>query len=305
MCSLSTKQVNNPPQMNSLISYPSSPRCPSIPNSHNESNHSAPQMQWPQCHSHNSQPQLLEGSYFYPLLTTITGEGMACLYFKNVYQWFGLPRKLISDRDPCFTSHFGQALCQQLGIKQNLSIISHPQTDSLSKCKNAWVKQYLRFLTSHQQDYWAHWLPMAMALHNCAINTTTKVTLIKAILRYTPRLSYHFPAETPNQTVEEQKQMALEKQCIAKKALNYVANSTPIAQYKVDDKVWLEGKNLSLPYQTLQLAPKHHRPFQITKVVSPVAYQLELPPSWMIHSVFHTSLLTSYQETLQHGPSYT
>ena len=99
--------------------------------------------------------------------------------------------------------------------------------------------------------------------------------------------------------------MAFEKQCIAKEALNHVANSTPIAQYKVNDKVWLEGKNLSLPYQTLQLAPKHHGPFQITKVVSPVAYQLELPPSWMIHSVFHTSLLTSYQETLQHGPNYT
>ena len=146
---------------------------------------------------------------------------------------------------------------------------------------------------------------MAMAMHNCAINTTTKVTPIKASLRYTLRLSYHFPAKTPNQTVEEWKQMALEKQCIAKEALNHVANSTAITQYKVDDKVWLEGKNLSLPYQTLQLASKRHGPFQITKVVSPVAYQLELPPSWMIHSVFYASLLTSYQETLQHGPNYT
>ena len=151
--------------------------------------------QLPKCNGHNAILTIVNHScsraaIFIPCSTTITGEGgMACLYFENVYQWFGLPRKLISDQDPCFMSHFSQVLCQQLGIKQNLSITFHPQTDGLSKCKNAWVKQYLRFLTSHQQDYWAHWLLMAMAMHNCAINTTTKVTPIKAILRYTPRLS--------------------------------------------------------------------------------------------------------------------
>jgi len=31
---------------------------------------------------------------------------------------------------------------------------------------------------------------------------------------------------------------------------------------------------------------------------------LELPPQWKIHNVFHTSLLTPYIETEQHGPNY-
>ena len=41
-------------------------------------------------------------------------------------------------------------------------------------------------------------------------------------------------------------------------------------------------------------------PFVITKQVSPVAYQLGLPPTWTIHDIFHASLLTRYKETAEH-----
>src|ERR1700747_1622589 len=37
---------------------------------------------------------------FLPCSSTITGVGIAQLYFDNVYRWFGLPNKVISDRDP-------------------------------------------------------------------------------------------------------------------------------------------------------------------------------------------------------------
>jgi hypothetical protein len=70
---------------------------------------------------------------FLPCTTTITGAGIAQLYMDNVYHWFGLPTKVISDRDPRFTSHFGRAINQRLGIQQNLSSAFHPQMDSLSK----------------------------------------------------------------------------------------------------------------------------------------------------------------------------
>ena len=64
-------------------------------------------------------------------------------------------------------------------------------------------------------------------------------------------------------------------------------------------KVWLDGSNLTLPYQTCKLTPEHHGPFIITKQVSPVMYQLQIPPTWIIHDVFHDSLLTPYYEMEQ------
>ena len=90
-----------------------------------------------------------------------------------------------------------------------------------------------------------------------------------------------------------------------KTALNRLADLVPKDQYQINEKVWLDAKNLSLPYQTLKLAPRRHGPFTILQRVSPVAYKLELPPTWTIHDVFHASLLTPYRETPQHGDNFT
>jgi Integrase zinc binding domain len=80
------------------------------------------------------------GAIFLPCSTTITGAGIAKLYLEHVFQWFGLPQKIISDQDPCFTSHFGKSITKVLGITQNLSTTFHPQTDGLSEWKNQWVE---------------------------------------------------------------------------------------------------------------------------------------------------------------------
>jgi hypothetical protein len=64
---------------------------------------------------------------FLPCTTTITGLDIVQLYLDHVYRWFGLPDKVISDQDPCFTSHFRTALTKKLGIQQNLSSTFHPQ----------------------------------------------------------------------------------------------------------------------------------------------------------------------------------
>jgi len=72
----------------------------------------------------------------------------------------------------------------------------------------------------------------------------------------------------------------------------------------VGDQVWLEASHLKLPYHTPKLAPRRQGPFRISRVISPVAYQLALPLSWGIHNVFHASLLLPYRETTTHGPNF-
>jgi hypothetical protein len=65
--------------------------------------------------------------------------------------------------------------------------------------------------------------------------------------------------------------------------------------------VWLEGVNLKLTHLKAKLDAKRYGPFQIIKEVSPIVFQLALPPQWCIHNVFHTSLLTLYKEMEEHG----
>jgi hypothetical protein len=88
--------------------------------------------------------------------------------------------------------------------------------------------------------------------------------------------------------------------------LNNLANNKALTEvhYKQGQQVWLEARNLALPYGTIKLAPRCHRPFKIMKVISPVAYKLELPHQWAIHPVFHALLLTPYVETKEHSPNY-
>ena len=53
-----------------------------------------------------------------------------------------------------------------------------------------------------------------------------------------------------------------------------------------------------------KFAPKQEGPFTVTKVLSPMVYQLCLPKTWKIHPVFHAFLLFPYRENTVHGPNF-
>jgi len=233
---------------------------------------------------------------FLPCSTNITGPGITQLYLEHIYRWFGLPKKMISDCNPRFTSHFGKALLSKLGITQNLSTAFHPQTNGLSEWKNQWIEQYLRLVTSSSPEHWTQWLDIASAVHNNWKNSTTGLLPNQILFGYKTTLA---PSETPssnNQMVEDQIKRMMEHRAQAIDAINKAAKgdgSIP-EQYTIGDQVWLEGKHLRFPHQKTKLNPKWYGPFKILKVISSVAYQLQLPPSWKIHPVFHASLLLPY-----------
>jgi hypothetical protein len=57
-------------------------------------------------------------------------------------------------------------------------------------------------------------------------------------------------------------------------------------------------------HPTSKLALKCYGPFSVIRVISPMVYQLDIPPQWKarrIHDVFHASLLTPYHETSVHA----
>jgi hypothetical protein len=112
--------------------------------------------------------------------------------------------------------------------------------------------------------------------------------------------------ETNNNTVEQRISIMNQRREQVIKVLNKTMEKAgmPTAQYKTGDQVWLKGKNLKLPHQMTKLAPKRYGPFKIIKEISSMAYQLQLPLTWMIHDTFHTSLLSPYSETPSYGPNF-
>jgi hypothetical protein len=110
-----------------------------------------------------------------------------------------------------------------------------------------------------------------------------------------------------NQTAEQMVEQLHQSRQLVTQALNQVVNikGVPGSQFLIGQKVSLEAQNLSLQYRSLKLAPRCHRPFKITKEVSLVTYQLDLPHQWNIHLVFHASLLTPFIETDLHSPNFT
>ncbi len=181
--------------------------------------------------------------------------------------------KLISDRDPRFTLHFRKALAKELGIIWNLSTAYHPQMDGLMERKNQWVKQYLRLVTTNQED-WSTMLPLTTLVHNNAKNGTTGFTPNDLLIGREPLVTPEQAEGADNPLAEQRVTQLRQQQILATHALNNVAKKVAPteAKWNINQKVWLEAKNLALPYGTVKLAPRHYGPFKITKVLSPVTY---------------------------------
>jgi hypothetical protein len=246
---------------------------------------------------------------FIPCNKSINAEGVANLYLRQVFPRFGLPSKVISDRDPRFISKFMKELCHLIGAVQNMSTAYHPCTDGQSEQSNQWLGQYLRPWVNVQMDNWEEHLPIAKFAHNSWRNKTTCHSPFKMLMGYEPRAEIS-NAPTAIPTLELRRETWKRVREEAKKhiiqAQQQWAQSKKEGQtFKEGEYVWLEGHNLHLDVPSTKLAPKCHGPFLIKRVLSPITYQLMLPGTWRIHNVFHVDLLTPYIETEFHSPNYT
>jgi len=64
----------------------------------------------------------------------------------------------------------------------------------------------------------------------------------------------------------------------------------------------LNGRNIKTRRPSRKMDHKNHGPFQIEKIISPLAVRLTLPRKWKIHNVFHVSLLESYRTSEHQTP---
>jgi len=248
-----------------------------------------------------------KAAFFIPCNETVDAAGVATLYATHVFPHYGLPKKVISDRDTRFASNFSRELCDILKIRQNISTAYHPQTDGQSERTNQSLEQYLRLYCGSRQDDWAHWLPLAQYTHNSWPNATTKKAPFELILGFVPQA--HQPdreATIPDisMRISNIKEAREEAQAAISKTQEKMIKNSKFVEFKINDQVWLDGANIKRPYASKKLSPRRYGPFRVVAKISHVAYRLQLPNSWGIHNVFHAALLTPYKETPEHGPNF-
>jgi len=73
----------------------------------------------------------------------ISSEGIAKIYRNKIWKLYGVPRNILSNRGPQFTSKFMEEFTKVLRTKRQLSIAYHPQTDGQTERINQEIGTFL------------------------------------------------------------------------------------------------------------------------------------------------------------------
>jgi hypothetical protein len=75
-------------------------------------------------------------AHFISTKDSATAQETVRLFFTHVFKHHGLPKDIISDREPKFTNKFWRALWKRMGSKLKMSTSFRPQTDGQTKRVN-------------------------------------------------------------------------------------------------------------------------------------------------------------------------
>ena len=117
--------------------------------------------------------RLSKMAHFIATTTSVTTTQTAQLVFQHVVKHHGLPRTIVSDRDPRFTSSVWRSLWKLMDTQLYMSTASHDRTDGQTERINQVLEDMLRAECNHNQDDWDQLLPCAEFAYNSRKNAST------------------------------------------------------------------------------------------------------------------------------------
>ncbi|GLB42887.1 putative retrotransposable element tf2 155 kda protein type 1-like [Lyophyllum shimeji] len=211
------------------------------------------------------------------------------------------------------TMDFITDLPEKDGYNSIMVVVDHgltKGTDGQTERVNQELEVYLRIFCSNNPENWKDLLPLAKFTHNNRAHSARNASPFYLMMGFDPR-SIPTAYQKTDVPAAEQRIIQLQRardealaahELARQKMMHHTTRN--FKPFQKGDKVWLEGKNLKIGYQSRKLAPKREGPFVISEVMGPLTYRLQLPNQWRIHPVFHASLLTPYHENDTHGPNF-
>ena len=92
---------------------------------------------------------------FIPTIKYLNTALLARLINRQIYSRYGVPKSIINDCNPLFTSKFWSKLCDVMETKYKLSTAYHPQTDGQTEQINQELYRYLQNYIINKTNTWS------------------------------------------------------------------------------------------------------------------------------------------------------
>ncbi|WVY93248.1 hypothetical protein V8G54_032336 [Vigna mungo] len=247
-------------------------------------------------------PLCLRSEDFHSQLCGFSAYHVATLFFDVVGKLHGMPKSIVSDREPLFLSKCWQELFKASGTQLRMSSSYHPETDGKSEVLNRTLEQYLRAFCKAQPVKWSHFIPWAEWCYNTTIHSATGYTPFEIVYgRSPPSLPGYILGQSQVEVVDHL--LSSWDNIISTLRRNLQKAQARMKSMADIHRPWVYVKlrpycQTSLVEKTPQkLAKRYFGPFQILSRIGPVAYRLALPETSKIHPVFHCYVLKPH-----HGP---
>jgi hypothetical protein len=181
-----------------------------------------------------------------PTLKTVTATGIAELLQDNVFKRFGLPERIISDRDPRFASAVFQEELKLLGVKSAMSTAYHPQSDGATGRVMQEIQAYLSIYCISNPTGWIDSISILEFVHNSRPHADRKQSPFEIIMGYQPQgMPQMFsPSKVPSleERLEQTAQWRKDAQEAHETARNRMAQriDRPLVRFTEGQKVWLD-----------------------------------------------------------------
>ncbi|KAK4702014.1 hypothetical protein P7C70_g4211, partial [Phenoliferia sp. Uapishka_3] len=249
-----------------------------------------------------------------PCMTTDGARKCAERLYEGWHRFFGIPERMVSDRDKLFVSEFWRGLYRRMGVRLQMSSAFHPETDGRSEITNKTAIQILRMWVARNQKDWFSRLGDCEFALNAMENVSTGKSPFSLVLGYTPTLTPTSPAlasepasieeileERTAGISEAQDSLAIAKLNQAEQANVHRAEEP---DWKVGDKVMIDSRDRRLRYKagkkekrSAKLFNRHDGPYTITQAHPEESrYTLELGVGDKSFAKFHVSKLKRYVE---------
>ncbi len=236
--------------------------------------------------------QFSKMAHFIPTKESVTAQEMRRLFLTHVFKHHGLPRDIVSNRDPKFTSKFWRALWKRMGTELKMSTSFRPQTDGQTERVNLMIQQFLRNYVAADQQDWVDHLELAEFCYNNSEHSATGATPFQMVMGKSPIVPTTWVGQPPSDASEEVPMVTqfdeerwrlwemakanLEK--AHKRYKDFANKSRQEVNFEKGDEVWLNIKNFWLPEGLSHkfLGP-YAGPFKVLEKKLSDTYKLELP----------------------------